>query len=182
MYCSTPGLPVPHYLPELSQVHVHGIGDNIQPPCPPTPSSPSALNLSQHQGLFQWVSCAHQVTRILELQLQHQSFQWIFRVDLPQDWLLWSPCSPRDFQKSSPAPQFKASILWRSALFTVQLSQPYLTAGKIIALTIQTFVSKVMSLLFNMQSRFVVTCLPRSKYLLISYLQSPSAEPKEIIL
>ena len=112
------------------------------------------------------------MTRILELQLQHQSFQWIFRVDLPQDWLLWSPCSPRDFQKSSPAPQFKASILWRSALFTVQLSQPYLTAGKIIVLTIQTFVGKVMSLLFNKLSRFVVTLLPRSNHLLISRLQS----------
>jgi len=76
----------------------------------------------------------------------------------------------------------KASILQHSAFFMVKFLHPYMTTGKTIALAIQTFVSKVMSLLFNMQSRFVITCLPRSKYLLISWLQSPSAEPKEIIL
>ena len=77
----------------------------------------------------------------------------------------------------------KASILWCSAFFTVQLSHPYMTTGKTIALTPQTFVGKVMSLLFNMQSRLVITFLPRSKCLLISWLQSPSAvilEPKKI--
>ena len=75
-----------------------------------------------------------------------------------------------------------ASILQRSAFFTVQLSHPYLTTGKTIALTRQTFVGKVMSLLFNMLSRLVITFLPRSKCLLISWLQSPSAvilEPKK---
>ena len=75
----------------------------------------------------------------------------------------------------------KASILWRSAFFMVQLSHPYMTAGKTIALTRQTFVGKVMSLLFNTQSRFVIAFLPRSKRLLVSWLQSPSAviwEPK----
>ena len=79
----------------------------------------------------------------------------------------------------------KASILWHSAFFTVQLSHPYMTNGKTIALTRQTFVGKVMSLLFNMLSRLVITFLPRSKRLLISWLQSPSAvilEPKEINL
>ena len=77
----------------------------------------------------------------------------------------------------------KASILWRSAVFTVQLSHPYITTGKTIALTRQTFVGKVMSLLFNMLSRLVITFLPRSKHHLISWLQSPSAvilEPKKI--
>ena len=69
----------------------------------------------------------------------------------------------------------KASILWRSAFFTVQLSHPYLTTGKTIALTRWTFVGKVMSLLFNMLSRLVITFLPRSKRILISWLQSPSA-------
>ena len=73
-------------------------------------------------GLFQWVVCSHQMTKILVLQLQHQSFQWIIRVDLPEDWLVWSPCCPRNFWKSSLAPQ--ASILQRSAFFEVQLSQP----------------------------------------------------------
>ena len=69
----------------------------------------------------------------------------------------------------------KASILWHSAFFTVQLSHPYMTTGKTIALTRRTFVGKVMSLLFNMLSRLVITFLPRSKHLLISWLQSPSA-------
>ena len=69
----------------------------------------------------------------------------------------------------------KASILWHSAFFTVQLSHPYMTTGKTIALTIYTFVGKVMSLLFNMLSRLVITFLPRSKLLLISWLQSPAA-------
>ena len=74
-----------------------------------------------------------------------------------------------------PHQRSKASILWHSAFFTVQVSHPYMTTGKTIALTRQTFVSKVMSLLFNMLSRLVITFLPRSKHLLISWLQSPSA-------
>ena len=69
--------------------------------------SPPAFNLSQHQGLFQWVGFSHQVPKVLELQLQHQSFQWIFRIDFLWDWLVWSPCSPRESQESSPTPQFK---------------------------------------------------------------------------
>ena len=79
----------------------------------------------------------------------------------------------------------KASSLWRLAFFTVQLSHPYMTTGKTVALTRRTFVGKVMSLLFNMLSRLVITFLPRSKRLLISWLQSPSAvilEPREIKL
>ena len=68
------------------------------------PSYPPALSLSQYQGLFQWVDSSHQVAKVLELQLQHQSFQWIFRVDFLEDWLVWSPCSPRDSQESSPTP------------------------------------------------------------------------------
>ena len=80
MDCSTPGLPVPHHLPKFAQVHVHCIGDVIQPSYPLTPSS-SALSLSQHQGLFQWVSCSCQVTKIWALQ--QKSFQWVFRDDVP---------------------------------------------------------------------------------------------------
>ena len=86
-----------------------------------------------------------------------------------------SPCSPRDSQESSPTPQFKSINFRHSAFFTVQLSHPYMTTGKTIALTRWTFVGKVMSLLFNMLSRLVITFLPRSKRLLISWLQSPSA-------
>ena len=80
--CSTPGFPVLHYLLESTQTHVHRVGDAIQPSHPLSSPSPHTFNLSQHQGLFQWVDSLHQVAKILELQLQHQSFQWIFRVDL----------------------------------------------------------------------------------------------------
>ena len=72
-----------------------------------TPFS-SCFQSFQHQNIFQWVGSSHQVAKILELQLQHQSFQWTFRVDFLWDWLGWSPCCPRDSQESSPAPQFKS--------------------------------------------------------------------------
>ena len=78
----TPGLPVHHQLLEFSQTHVHWVGDAIQASHPLSSPSPPALNLSQHQGLFKWVSSLHQVTKVLEFQLQHQSFQWIFRTDV----------------------------------------------------------------------------------------------------
>ena len=81
MNCSTTGFPVLHYLPEFAQTHVHWVGDAIQPSHPLSPTSPPAFNLSQHQGLFQWVSSLHQVAKVSELQLQHQSFQRIFRID-----------------------------------------------------------------------------------------------------
>ena len=81
MDCSTPGFPVHHQLPEFTQTHVHCVGDAIQPPHPLSTPSP-ALNLSQHQGLFQWVSSSYQVGKVLEFQLQHQSFQWTPRTDL----------------------------------------------------------------------------------------------------
>ena len=76
-----PGLPVHHRLPESTQTHVHWVGDAIQPSHPLSSPSLPALNLSQHQGLFQWVSSSHQVAKILRFQLQYQSFQWIFRTD-----------------------------------------------------------------------------------------------------
>ena len=79
--CSTSGLPVDHRLPELAQTHVHCVGDAIQPSHPLSSPSPPVFNLSQCQGLFQWVSSSHQVAKVLEFQLQHQSFQWIFRTD-----------------------------------------------------------------------------------------------------
>ena len=106
----------------------HGL-HHTRPPCPsPTPracsdshpwsrwchpiisssvSPSSAFSLSQHQSLFQWVSSSHQVAKVLVLQFQHQSFQWIFNTDFLLEWLVWSPCSPRDSQESSPTPQFK---------------------------------------------------------------------------
>ena len=129
--------------------------------CRPAISSSGALFSScpqsfQHQGLSQRVCCLHQLTKILELQLQHQSFQWIFRVDFLWDWLVWSCCS-RDFQDLLQHHSSKASILWHSAFFMVQLSQPCMTTGKTAAFTIWTFFSKVMYLLFNTLSRFVIS-------------------------
>ena len=94
---STPGF--------LIQICVHWVGDAIQPSHPLLSPSPPAFNHSQHQRLFQWISSSHQVAKALELQLQPQSFQWIFRIDFLYDWLVWSPCCPRDSQESSPTPQ-----------------------------------------------------------------------------
>ena len=108
------------------------------------------------------------------LELQHQFFQWIFRlISFRIDWLdlLAVQGTLRSLLQHHSS---KASILWHSAFFTVQLSHPYMTTGETIALTRRTFVGKVMSLLFNMLSRLVITFLPRSKCLLISWLQSPS--------
>ena len=99
-----------------------------------------------------------------EFQLQHHSLQRNPRADLLQNGLVGSPCSPRDSQESSPTPQFKRIILQGSAFFTVQLSHPYMTTRKTIALTRQTFVGKVMSLLSNMLSRLVINFLPRSVF------------------
>ena len=80
--CSTPGLPVHHQLPESTQTHVHWVSDAIQPTHPLSSPSPPALNLSQHQGLFKWVSSLHQVAKVFEFQLQHQSYQWTPRTNL----------------------------------------------------------------------------------------------------
>ena len=96
-----------HHQPlEFTQTHVHRVGDAIQPSHPLSFPYPPALNLSQHQGLFQWINSSHQVAKVLEFQLQHQSFQWIFKTDFLSDGLFWCPCSPRDSQESSPTPQF----------------------------------------------------------------------------
>ena len=146
--------------------------------------SPPVLNLSQHEDLFKRVSSSYQVAKVLQFQLQHQSFQWTVRlISLRMDWLnllaVQGTCKSLLQHHSS-----KASILWCSAFFMVQLSHPYMTTGKTIALTRRTFVGKVMSLLLNMLSRLVLTFLPRSKPLLISWLQSPSAvilEPPKIL-
>ena len=176
MDCCKPGHPVPHHLLEFAQVHIHFISDSIQP-SHPLPSS--SFSLFQHQVLFQWIGCSHQVAKVLELQ--QQPFQWVFRPDFLQDRLLWSPCGPRDSQESSPAPQLESinclvlCILYSPGLSTV-------TTGKTAALTIWTFVGKMTSLLFNTLSRFVIAFLPRNNCLLISWFQSPSSvilEPKK---
>ena len=105
---STPGLPVHHQRPEFTQTHVHRVSDAIQPSHPQSSPSPPSPNSSQHQSLFQWVNSSHEVAKVLEFQLWHHSFQRNPRVDLLQNGLVGSHCSPRDFQESSPTPQFKS--------------------------------------------------------------------------
>ena len=177
------GLPVHHQLPESTQIHVYWVSDAIQPSHPLLSPSPPAPNPSQHQGLFQWVNSSHEVAKVLEFQPQHQSFNEhpgliFFRMD-GLDLLEIQGILRNLLQHCSS----KASIFQCSAFFTVQLSHPYMTTGKTIDLTRWTFVGKVMSLLFNMLSRLVITFLPRNNHLLISWLQSPSAmilEPKKL--
>ena len=120
------------------------------------------------------------MAKVLEFNLQHQSFQWIFRTDFLYDWLVWFPCSPRDSQEFSPIPPFKSinsSAL--SCLYGPTLTSIYDYWKSLIR---RTFAVKVVSLLFNILSRLVIAFLPRSIYLLISWLQAPSAvvlEPKK---
>ena len=180
--CSMPGLPAHHQLLELTQTQVHRFGDAIQPSHPLSSPSPPTFNLFQHQVLFHWVNSTHEVAKVLGFQLYHHSFHRNPRADLLQNGLVGSPCSPRDSQESSPTPQFKSINSLHSAFFIVQLSHPYMTTGKTISLTAHIF-GKVMSLFFNMLSRFVTGFLPRNKCFLISWLQSPLAvilEPKKI--
>ena len=180
MDCSEPGFCVLHYLLAFAQTHVHWVGDAIQPSNSLLlPTSP-ALNLFQHQDLFQRVSSSHQVANGLELQPEHQTFQWIFRVDFLRYWLVWSLYSLKSLLQTRI---LKASILWHSAFFMVQLSHLYMTAGKAISLTIWTFVGKVVFLLFNTLSRLVIAFLLWSNHLLTSRLQTTSSvilEPKKI--
>ena len=176
-----PGIPVLHHLPELAQIHVHCVHDSIQPSHPLLSPSPPACSLSQNQGLFYESALCIGWPKYWSFSISpsnEYSGLISFRIDsfdlLAVQGTLRSP-----LQHHSS----KASILWRSAFFMVQRSYPHVTIGKTIALMILTFVSKVMSLLFNMLSRLVIAFLPRSKRLLISWLQSPSAvilEPKKI--
>ena len=132
---STPGLLVHHQLLEFTQTHVHWVSDAIQPSHPLSSPSHPAFNLSQHHGLFKWISSSHQVAKVLEFLLQYQSFEWTPRTDLLQSGLVGSPCSPRDSQESSPTPQFKSiSSLALSFLYSPTLTS-ILTTGKTIALT-----------------------------------------------
>ena len=172
---STPGLPVHHQLPEFTQTHVHRVSDAIQSSHPPSSPFPPVPNPSQHQSLFQWVNPLHEVAKVGSF-----SFRIICSEEIPglisfrMDWLdlLAVQGTLKSLLQHHSS---KTSILRCSAFFTVQLSHPYITTGKTIALTRRTLVGKVMSLLLNILSRLVITFLPRSKCLLISWLQSPSA-------
>ena len=168
MNCSTPGLPVHHQLPEFTQTHVHWVRDAIQTSHPLSSSSPPTCNPSQHQGLFQKSTLCMRWPKYWSFSLsispskEHRGLIY-FRMDW-LDLLAVQGTLKNLLQYHSS----KASILRRSAFFTVQLSHPYMTTGKTVALTRWTFVGKVTSLLFNMLSRLVITFLPRSKRLLIS--------------
>ena len=180
--CSMPGFPVHHQLPELAQTHVHRASDAIQPshslsssPCPPT-FNLSSIRVFSNQSVLhvRWpkywsfsfsISPSNEFSRLISFRMD-----WL-------DLLAVQGTLKSILQHYSS----KASILQRSAF---QLSHPYMTIGKTIALTRRTFVGKVMSLLFKVLSRCVIAFLPRSKRLLFSWLQSPSAvilKPQNIV-
>ena len=132
-----------------------------------------AFSLSQHQGLFQWLSSSHQWPKYWSFKFSiHPSSEYSGLISFRIDW--FDLLAVRGTLKGLQHHNLKTSVLWCSALFMVQLSYPYMTTGKTIVLTIWTFVGKVMFLLFNTLSRFVMAFLPRSKHHLISWLQSPS--------
>ena len=170
MVCSMPGLTVHHQLTEFTQTHDHWVGDAILPPYPLSSPSPPAFNFSQHQGLFKWVNSSHQVAKYWNFSFSiSPSNEYSRLISFSMD-LLDLLTVQRTLESLLQHHSLKASTLRHSAFFIVQLSHPYMTTGKTISLTRWTFVDKVMSLLFNMPSRLVITFLPRSKHLLISWL------------
>ena len=171
--CRTPGLPVHLQLLEFTQTHVHRVGDAIQPSHPLSSPFPPAPNPSQHQSLFQWANTSHEVAKVLEFQLEHQSFQWTPRTDLLQDGLVGSPCSPRDSQESSATPQFKSiNSLVLSFLYSPTLTSIHDDWKKRSFDYMDLCWQRNVSLLFNVLSRLVIAFFPRSNLLLISWLQS----------
>ena len=172
MNCSTPGLPVHHQLPEFIQTHVHQV---VEPSshlilCCPLLLLPPSLPASESFPMSQLVAWGGQSTGVSALAsfLPKKSWGWS-----PSEWTGWiSLQSKRLSRVLLQHHSSNASILQCSAFFTVQLLHPYMTTGKTITLTRWTLVGKVMSLLLNILSRLVITFLPRSERLLISWLQS----------
>ena len=174
MDCSTPGFPVRHQLTELTQTHVHRVGDAIPPSHPPSP--PSLASVFPRIRVFsnKSVLCIRWPKYWSFSFSIHPSNEYSGLISFRMDWLDL-PAVQGTLKTLIQHHCSRESVLWRSAFFIVQLSHPYMTTGKTIALTKWTFVDKVMSLLFNMLSRLVIIFLPRSKRVLISWLQSPSA-------
>ena len=175
MDCSTPGFSVLHHLLELAQAPVHCVCDAIQQSHSLPSTSPPAFNLfsirvySDEPALpIRWPKYWSFTFRI------SPSSEYSELISHRNYWLDLRPVQGT-LENLSQHDSSKASILWCSAFFVVHISHPYMTSGRTIALTTWTFVGQVMSLLFNMSSRFVTVFLPRSKHLLISWLQSPSA-------
>ena len=181
MDCSTPGFPILLYLPGFAQTHVHWVSDAIQPShplsSPVLPSIVPSIRVSSSELAFR-IRWPKYWSFSLSIGSSNEfSGLFFFRID----WLDLLAVQ-RTLKSLLQHYSLKASILWCSAFLMVQLSHSYMTTRKTIALTIWTSVGKVMSLLFNMLSRFVIAFLPRSKRLLISWLQSPSTvilEPKK---
>ena len=181
MDCSTPGFAVHHQLLELAHTHVHGVSDAIQPSHPLSslllPSIFPSIRVFPNESVLciKWPTY-WSFSFSISLSNEHSGLV-SFRID-------WFDLAVQGTLKSLlQHHSLKASILWLSAFFIVQLSHTYITTGKIITLTRQAFFGKVMSLLFNMLSTLVIAFLPRSKSLLTSWLHSPSAvnlEPKKI--
>ena len=175
MDCSMPGFPVHHQLPELAQAHVHWVGDAIHPSYLLSSPSPPALNFSSIRVFSNESALCIMWPKYWSFSFSiSPSNEYSGLISFKINWfdLLAIQGTLKSLLQHH---SLKASIHQCSAFFIVQLSHPYMTTGKTIALTGRTFVSKVMSLLFNMLSRFVIAFLSRSKRLLISWLQSPSA-------
>ena len=180
MECSMPGLPVHHQLPEFTQTHVHWCHSTISSSVVPfsrIQSFPASGSFPVSQ-LF--VSGGQSIGVLASASVLLMNIQDWF----PLGWTGWIFPQSKGLSSLLQHHSSIASTLWRSAFFMVHLSHPYMTTGKTIASTRWTFVGKVMSLLFNMLSRLVITFPPRSKHLLISWLQLPSAvilEPLKIV-
>ena len=135
MDCTTTGLPVHHQLPEFAQTHVHWVGDVIQPSHPLLSLSPPTFNLSQHQGIFQWVSSLHQLAKNWSFSFSiSPSNEYSGQISFRMDWLDLLAVQ-RTLKSLLQHHSSKTSILQPSAFFIVQLSHPYMTTGKTIALT-----------------------------------------------
>ena len=162
MDCSTPGSPVLHYLPEFAQIHVHWVGDAIQPSHPlssPSPFCPQSFPVSGSFPMNPLLASGGQsIGASPSVSVLPMNIQGWFPLGLTG--LIQGTLKSLLQHHSS-----KASILRHSAFFMVQPSHPYMTIGKTIVLTLQNFVGKMMSLLFNALSRFVIAFLPRSKHL-----------------
>ena len=154
MNCSTPGLPVHHQLPEFIQTHVHRVGDAIQPSYPLSSTSPPTLNPSQHQRFSNESTLCMRWPKFWSFSFSispSSEYPGLISFRMDRLDLLAVQATLKSLLQHHTS---KASILWHSAFFTVQLSHPYMTTGKTIALTRRTFVGKVMSLLLNMLSRW----------------------------
>ena len=170
MDCSTSGFPVRHQLLELAQTHVHRVDDALQPSHFPSSASPPSFNLSRHQGFYLTSQLFTSGGQRFRVSASASVLPMNIQDSFPLGWSGLISLQSKGLSRVLQHHSSKASVLQLSAFFTVQLSHPYMTCGKTIALTRWTFVGKVMALLFNMLSRLVIPFLPRSRCLLISSL------------